>query len=58
MLCVYCGQQPVDPRWQPFCSERCKQADLGRWLTGSYRIPGTPLDDPASPPAPGADEDD
>jgi len=41
-LCAYCGRQPVDPRWRPFCSERCKMADLGRWLNGSYRIPVKP----------------
>ncbi len=23
-LCVYCRLQPVDPRWRPFCSERCQ----------------------------------
>jgi uncharacterized protein len=23
----------------PFCSKRCKMADLGRWLGGEYRIP-------------------
>ena len=28
----------------PFCSERCKMADLGQWLTGTYRVPGTPHD--------------
>jgi uncharacterized protein len=26
----------------PFCSPRCKLADLGRWLDGSYTIPGEP----------------
>ncbi len=32
------GQGPKDwPAW-PFCSERCKLIDLGRWLDGSYRI--------------------
>jgi endogenous inhibitor of DNA gyrase (YacG/DUF329 family) len=36
---VYCRQRPIDPAWQPFCSERCKLADLGRWLGGEYRIP-------------------
>jgi endogenous inhibitor of DNA gyrase (YacG/DUF329 family) len=30
----------VDPAWKPFCSERCKMADLGRWLTGDYTVPG------------------
>jgi uncharacterized protein len=28
----------------PFCSRACKLADLGRWLDGSYRIPGPPLE--------------
>jgi len=45
-LCVYCRQKPVDPAWRPFCSERCKMADLGRWLTGGYRAPAEPLPDP------------
>jgi endogenous inhibitor of DNA gyrase (YacG/DUF329 family) len=38
-VCVYCRQRPVDPAWRPFCSERCKLADLGRWLRGDYRVP-------------------
>ena len=29
----------------PFCSERCKLIDLGRWLDGKYQIP---VDDPES----------
>ena len=39
-VCAYCRREPVEARWRPFCSERCKQADLGRWLKGDYRIPG------------------
>jgi len=50
-LCVYCHRAPVEERWRPFCSERCKMADLGRWLSEDYRVP----DDPAGPPA---DQDD
>jgi len=42
-LCAYCRQRPVDPKWRPFCSERCKLTDLGRWFSGDYRIPGTPV---------------
>jgi endogenous inhibitor of DNA gyrase (YacG/DUF329 family) len=42
-MCVYCGRRPADPDWDPFCSERCKMADLGRWLSGEYRIPGEPV---------------
>lgn len=26
----------------PFCSERCKMIDLGRWIDGDYLIPGKP----------------
>jgi uncharacterized protein len=26
------------PQW-PFCSDRCKTIDLGRWLSGNYRVP-------------------
>jgi hypothetical protein len=29
-------------RHRPFCSKRCAEIDLGRWLTGSYAIPGKP----------------
>jgi len=42
--CAYCRRQPVDPAWHPFCSERCRMADLGRWLGGEYRVPGPAVD--------------
>lgn len=29
----------VDNPYRPFCSERCKLADLGRWLNEDYRLP-------------------
>jgi len=44
-VCAYCRRRPVDPAWRPFCSERCKLADLGRWMSGDYRIPESPLPD-------------
>jgi len=47
--------RPAVPEWQPFCSERCKMADLGQWLSGGYRIAG-PLQDPP-PPDPAEEED-
>lgn len=28
-------------RYRPFCSRRCADIDLGKWLTGSYAIPAT-----------------
>ena len=40
-ICPYCRERPAAAEWLPFCSERCKMADLGRWLSGSYRVPGT-----------------
>lgn len=38
MACPIC-RKPTDPRYRPFCSRRCVDVDLGRWLTGAYRIP-------------------
>jgi endogenous inhibitor of DNA gyrase (YacG/DUF329 family) len=36
-LCPICGK-PATPKHRPFCSARCAQIDLGRWLKGNYRI--------------------
>jgi endogenous inhibitor of DNA gyrase (YacG/DUF329 family) len=35
--CPICGK-PTEPRYRPFCSKRCADVDLGRWVTGSYRV--------------------
>ena len=35
--CVRCGQ-PVQPRFRPFCGQRCADIDLGSWFNGSYRV--------------------
>ena len=43
-LCVLCRQRPAQSPWRPFCSQRCKMADLGRWLSGDYRVAGTAAD--------------
>jgi endogenous inhibitor of DNA gyrase (YacG/DUF329 family) len=37
-LCPICGR-PASPQHRPFCSARCADIDLGRWLKGNYRIP-------------------
>jgi endogenous inhibitor of DNA gyrase (YacG/DUF329 family) len=29
---------------KPFCSKRCADIDLGRWLGGRYAVPGEPAD--------------
>jgi endogenous inhibitor of DNA gyrase (YacG/DUF329 family) len=38
-LCPICGK-PRDKRYDPFCSRRCAEVDLHRWLKGGYVIPG------------------
>ena len=51
--CPNCGGDalwaPENP-WRPFCSERCKQIDLGAWASESYRITGQVSDDEAGAP--------
>jgi hypothetical protein len=42
-LCVYCRARPVEARFRPFCSERCRLLDLAAWADGTYRIAGEPL---------------
>lgn len=42
--CPICGK-PAVARFKPFCSSRCADIDLGRWLKGSYVIPGEPVDE-------------
>jgi uncharacterized protein len=58
--CPLC-RKPVPPRPEnrafPFCSDRCRLLDLGKWFGEEYRIPGPPPDDggaetPAQPPSP------
>ena len=42
--CQECGK-PANPATLPFCSPRCRDVDLNRWLSGSYVIPGRDDDD-------------
>jgi uncharacterized protein len=48
--CPACGGEsiyaPSNP-FRPFCSERCKNMDLGAWASESFRVPEK--DDPATP---------
>jgi len=50
--CPQCKQTlgpEAEARWRPFCSERCKLADLGQWFAGRYSIPAED-DEPETPP--------
>jgi uncharacterized protein len=53
--CAYCRRHPAVPDWRPFCSERCKLADLGHWLAGEYRVAGDPPPEPDPEASPGED---
>lgn len=35
--CVRCAH-PVQPRYRPFCSQRCAEIDLGSWFGERYRV--------------------
>jgi uncharacterized protein len=51
--CPVCGKPSVAAT-RPFCGVRCADVDLGRWLTGQYRIPG-PAEDREDDPSPDPD---
>jgi hypothetical protein len=44
LTCPTCGRQVEyqirqEVPFRPFCSQRCQQVDLGRWLNEEYRVP-------------------
>lgn len=44
MPCPICEKE-TDATYKPFCSRRCADVDLGRWLNGSYAVPSTDPED-------------
>ena len=44
--CPICDK-PSDVSYQPFCSKRCADIDLGRWLNEDYRLPTQEIDEDA-----------
>lgn len=44
MSCPVC-RKPAVAAYRPFCSRRCADVDLGRWLTGAYAIPADEADE-------------
>jgi endogenous inhibitor of DNA gyrase (YacG/DUF329 family) len=43
--CPRCGaESEYSPqnKWRPFCSERCRMIDLGKWAAEDYRVPEDP----------------
>jgi len=45
--CPICGKPAAEERHRPFCSGRCRDVDLHRWLGGVYRVE---TNEPAEPP--------
>ncbi len=44
MSCPMC-QTDTDPKFRPFCSRRCADLDLAKWINGSYAVPSNDPDD-------------
>jgi uncharacterized protein len=52
--CPICGK-PAAQGFDPFCSKRCADIDLSRWLKGVYAIPGDTVDEASEAEAPSRD---
>lgn len=50
-LCPICETKRSQAEYKPFCSKRCADVDLSRWLKGGYAIPGRPTDDAEEVPS-------
>ncbi|HWG37455.1 MAG TPA: DNA gyrase inhibitor YacG [Terriglobales bacterium] len=50
MQCPICHKpvRDAEPEY-PFCSQRCRIEDLGKWASGAYRIPVHPTDEDDAP---------
>jgi uncharacterized protein len=55
--CVICGKPQVE-ELTPFCSRRCANVDLNRWLTGVYAVPGAEEDVEDEPDRPRRPDED
>lgn len=44
MSCPICGEE-THKSYRPFCSRRCADIDLGRWMKGTYAIPSEAPED-------------
>jgi len=42
--CPICGKLLVE-KFRPFCSKRCADVDLNRWLSGVYAVPVVEVED-------------
>jgi hypothetical protein len=52
--CPVCGK-PTAAAYRPFCSRRCADVDLQRWLSGAYVVAGDADETDSAPRASGAE---
>ncbi|HLN08101.1 MAG TPA: DNA gyrase inhibitor YacG [Xanthobacteraceae bacterium] len=52
--CPICGR-PAAEAFRPFCSKRCADIDLNRWLSGVYAVAAAESDDEEAPPERGGE---
>ncbi len=55
--CPICGK-PAERNTRPFCSRRCANIDLNRWLSGVYAVPVREAEDEDGTKPAGHGEDD
>ena len=56
--CAICGKPRIE-KFRPFCSKRCADVDLNRWLSGVYSVPVVEAEDEdGAKPADAPDERD
>lgn len=46
--CPVCKKPVAEEAYRPFCSRRCADVDLNRWLVGGYAIPAVEEEDPSA----------
>ena len=56
--CANCGKLFEEAKYKPFCSKRCADVDLNRWMQGSYVLPGNSLDVAENTPFSTSSQDD
>ena len=55
--CPVC-KKPSSQIYHPFCSVRCQDIDLNRWLSGAYVIPGEAIEEDDAPETRGEEDED
>ncbi|MBS0331715.1 MAG: DNA gyrase inhibitor YacG [Proteobacteria bacterium] len=54
--CPIC-RRPAAPRFRPFCSSRCADLDLHKWLSGGYAVAGDADGETSADPSGGAEDE-